>query len=118
MRGVPRETSRTAVADDDMLPHKVAQNYALWRGEVFERAWAAICEHSMGWSRDDTTVRLVREGICLYEDSPDNVREALWQQVGVGEAIRNRVDRLRMMGNGVVPLAAAVAYRTLRDRLT
>ena len=29
----------------------------------------------------------------------------------------NRIDELRLLGNGVVPLVAAVAWRTLKDRL-
>ena len=36
---------------------------------------------------------------------------------GVANGVAPRVDRLRMCGNGVVPLAAALAYRTLKDRL-
>lgn len=36
---------------------------------------------------------------------------------GVAHAMAHRVDRLRLTGNGVHPLAAALAFRTLRDAL-
>jgi hypothetical protein len=34
------------------------------------------------------------------------------------EAVDNRVDRLRLLGNGVVPQQAALAWTTLSNRLT
>ena len=36
---------------------------------------------------------------------------------GVAGALEHRTQRLRLLGNGVVPLAAAVAFRTLADTL-
>lgn len=43
-----------------------------------------------------------------------------WAEPAVGrmaDGVANRVDRLKAIGNGQVPLVAAIAFETLRRRL-
>lgn len=44
------------------------------------------------------------------------VLEGEWASIG-GKAVATRIDELRLLGNGVVPMAAAYAIRTLGHRL-
>jgi len=59
-------------------------------------------------------VRVVREGVLLYEGPAENLLAILRKQDGLGSQIA-RADRLRCYGNGVVPLQAAVAFSVLLD---
>ena len=92
--------------------------FALWQARVLERAWETICGEAMGWETHGTNMRLVREGVCLYEAETADVRQGLWEQISMGEATAERVSRLRMLGNGVVPLQAAYAFVSLWAALT
>lgn len=92
---------------------EVAQKFDLWRSEVLDRSWGKIRSEKMGWSFSSSRVRLVRDGVCLFKGAPDDVFALLRQQIGLGQAMRNRTDRLRLIGNGVVPLCAAYAYCAL-----
>ena len=117
---VPRQAPCEAAADEavcrmrhDVQAAEVAELYAVWRSEVSERAWGIISRSEMGWSLQGETVRLVRDGVCLFEGTADDVFEVVREQARMGQPLVNRVDRLRACGNGVVPLAAAVAWLSL-----
>ena len=70
----------------------------------------------------EPSIRRVAHGVAPWLDStgwPFIGREGGIPDDGswAAFAIRHRIDRLRMLGNGVVPLQAAYAIRTLASRL-
>lgn len=88
----------------------------MWLEEVSQRAWALINNQKMGWQPTGETVRLVRDGVQVYEASYSDMLPILREQVSLGKA-ENRIDRLRSTGNGVVPLSGAIAWRSLEARI-
>ena len=71
----------------------------------------------------EASARVTRRGLSLFPPGPEDLeswRELLADHPALEPAIRRapngsapRVDRLRTLGNGVVPLVAALALRTL-----
>ncbi len=95
---------------------KVQEKYALWRSVVLEEVFKKLCKEEMEEPQQDKNVRLVREGICTYEGTPEGLREILREQISLDEKKRNRIDRLRGTGNGVVPAVAGKAFVCLMAR--
>lgn len=64
----------------------------------------------MGWSRVGPDLQLVRDGLLIFSGKADDVFAVLREQIGMGRSQMSRVDRLRLLGNGVDPVAAAYAW--------
>ena len=58
-----------------------------------------------------------RPGEQQYEWEEPRVTEAQSELGGAVDGLTHRVDRLRLLGNGVVPQTAEIAWRTLWQRL-
>jgi DNA (cytosine-5)-methyltransferase 1 len=70
---------------------------------------------SQGWQGENGHTWPSRPGQKQHEwEEPRTVKSELG---GAVDGTRNRVDRLRLLGNGVVPQTAALAWITLNERL-
>ncbi len=78
------------------------------------------CDTSEGWQeshgqlRSDSKVWPARPNECQYEWEEPRTKPRLG---GTTDGSSSRVDRLRLLGNGVVPLTAARAFKVLIGRL-
>lgn len=86
--------------------------------------WPVIMADSDGWGRSvKRERRLCPDENAQPGDDPDgrnlqkDGRETQPAVRGVADGLASRVDRLRACGNGVVPVVAAAAFRTLANRL-
>lgn len=83
-------------------------------------------EHSEGGGRPQALGRH-EEGLRPFPPGPSDTDA--WREIieadptlepaicGMADGMAGRVDRLRLCGNGVVPIVAAIAFRTLAKRL-
>ena len=80
------------------------------------------CESEMGGSHKESDLFVLRDEIYLQESKGENVQSRMCEQISVDEAtiiprvasnVNARVDRLKALGNGQVPLCAATAFKLL-----
>ena len=87
---------------------------------VPRRTWAAGGNEAMGRALQEEDVRHLLAGVHLQAPQGQDLWTRRMCELSEEErhaaAMAERVDRLRMLGNGVVPLAAAHAFRTLLGR--
>jgi len=96
------------------------------------RAWKKERSQEMGWSKDDKNLCLLWQGICFQESQGDNMLSVMWEQARMGETwwskepiglprvatgVKDRVARLKAIGNGQVALCAATAWKLLTEIL-
>ena len=77
-------------------------------------------ERDMGQQEEAQNVCNLRNAIHNGSFKGQDLFEAMLDRVGPSErpeAMGSRVDRLRLLGNGVVPATAARAWEVLRGRL-
>jgi hypothetical protein len=99
--------------------------HALWFSGLRFQLWEIFGSKEMGWQAADQTLRLLWQRVSIQEAQRDDLWEIVRQQARLRTTAReliagvdNRVDRLRLGGNGVVVLQAAVAFTVLFYRLT
>jgi len=80
-------------------------------------------QREMEGSYEGTDLPLLCNDIYLFESQTENVQSGMWEQISVDETkivprtdknIVARVDRLKAIGNGQVPLCAATAWELLK----
>ena len=80
------------------------------------------CERKMERSQQGSNLSLLREDVYIQEVKRKNLQSGMREQTGldkaeiiprVSQSIVARVDRLKAIGNGQVPLCAATAWRLL-----
>ena len=80
------------------------------------------CERKMERSQQGSNLSLLREDVYIQEVERKNLQSGMREQTGldkteiiprVSQSIVARVDRLKAIGNGQVPLCAATAWRIL-----
>jgi DNA (cytosine-5)-methyltransferase 1 len=79
-------------------------------------------QREMEGSHEGSDLPLLCNDIYLSESQAENVQSGMWEQIGMDETkivprtdknIVARVDRLKAIGNGQVPLCAATAWQLL-----
>lgn len=70
------------------------------------------------WSSDGAAVRLLRDGVCVYEASGDDLFTFVREQARMAASDLPRTARLRIVGNGVVPDTAELALIDLVGELS
>ena len=84
----------------------------------------ASCERKMERSQQKSDLSLLREDVYIQQTKGKNLQSGMWEQTGLDKAeviprvsqlIVARVDRLKAIGNGQVPLCAATAWRILNE---
>ena len=82
------------------------------------------CERKMERSQQGSNLSLLREDVYIQEVERKNLQSGMREQTGldkteiiprVSQSIVARVDRLKAIGNGQVPLCAATAWRILTE---
>ena len=80
-------------------------------------------QREMEGSYEGTNLPLLCNNIYVSESKAENVQSGMWEQIGMDETkivprtdknIVARVDRLKSIGNGQVPLCAATAWELLK----
>ena len=76
------------------------------------------CNGEVGGTQQGSSVLELRSGVHLSESEAKALQSDLWQQDGMeitrtAKGVMNRVDRLKAIGNGQVPLCAAMAWTIL-----
>jgi len=81
-------------------------------------------EPALEGSHEGQNLPVLREDLHLHPGQGEDMQQGVWQQTGVDEApyaprvangVAARVDRLKAIGNGQVPLCAATAWRLLTE---
>jgi hypothetical protein len=81
------------------------------------------CQREMERSYERSNLPLLCNNIYLSESQAENMQSGMWEQISVDETkivprtdknIVARVDRLKAIGNGQVPLCAATAWELLK----
>ena len=89
-----------------------------------EMSWDASCERKMERSQQGSDLSLLRKDFYIQEAERKDLRQRLREQTCLDEAqivprvsksVAARVDRLKAIGNGQVPLCAATAWRILNE---
>jgi len=81
-------------------------------------------EPALEGSHEGQDLPVLREDLHLHPGQGEDMQQGVWQQTGVDEApyaprvangVAARVDRLKAIGNGQVPLCAATAWQLLTE---
>jgi hypothetical protein len=89
-----------------------------------EMSWDASCERKMERSQQGSDLSLLRKDFYIQEAERKGLRQRLREQTCLDEAqivprvsksVAARMDRLKAIGNGQVPLCAATAWRILSE---
>ena len=91
---------------------KVETLYNMWQERMFYRAWENLSEKKMGWAGFVSELRLLQKGLSKDAPTADDLRTVMWEQISLGKKTM-RTDRLRAAGNGVCPMAGAIAWLSL-----
>ena len=84
------------------------------------------CKAEVGISQQGEGLSALRERIPIQASKAEVLQSQLRESLGLGEAetiprtahgVKNRVDRLKAIGNGQVPQCAATAFRILSEGL-
>ena len=87
-----------------------------------EMSWDASCKRKMERSQQGSDLSLLRKDLYIQETERKDLQQRMREQTCLDEAqivprvsksIAARVDRLKAIGNGQVPLCAATAWRIL-----
>jgi DNA (cytosine-5)-methyltransferase 1 len=87
-----------------------------------EMSWDASCERKMERSQQGSDLSLLRKDFYIQEAKRKDLQQRMREQTCLDEAqivprvsksVAARVDRLKAIGNGQVPLCAATAWRVL-----
>jgi hypothetical protein len=87
-----------------------------------EMSWDASCERKMERSQQGSDLSLLRKDFYIQKTERKNLQQRMREQTCLDEAqivprvsksVAARVDRLKAIGNGQVPLCAATAWRVL-----
>ena len=115
----PSQTSSGQQSDEQQL-----QQYS---NSLSEMSWDDTRKREVERPHEGQNMSLLRENIHIQASEGKNVQQTVREQVGMDEAqiiprtsenIIARIDRLKAIGNGQVPLCAASAWRILNELAT
>ena len=87
----------------------------------------STCNGAMERSQKNENMRPLREDVRVQESKGEVLQSELCKSLGLGaeevvprvsSGIRNRIDRLKAVGNGQVPAVAALAWEILTEGIT
>ena len=110
----PTHQAEEGVCDLRGAIHASAQHKPDMLEGVLQRAWASTCGEALERTLSCQGLRLVRERVRARAGAGENVLAVLREQARMVQALRT--DRLRALGNGVVPACAARALLDLSRR--
>ena len=115
----PSQTSSGQQSDEQQL-----QQYS---NSLSEMSWDDTRKREVERPHEGQNMSLLRENIHIQASEGKNVQQTVREQIGMDEAqiiprtsenIIARIDRLKAIGNGQVPLCAASAWRILNELAT
>jgi len=95
-------------------------------GTLCQMSRKPACKAEVGTSQQEEGLSTLRERIPIQASKAEVLQSQLRESLGLGEAetiprtahgVKNRVDRLKAIGNGQVPQCAATAFRILSEGL-
>jgi hypothetical protein len=113
-------------ADPSQTPHgqqPSEQSKQQHSNSLPEMSWNASRERPMERSQQGSDLSLLRSDVHLQEAKRKDLQSGVWEQTcldetqiipRVNQSVIARVDRLKAIGNGQVPLCAATAWRILK----
>jgi hypothetical protein len=113
-------------ADPSQAPHgqqPTEQPKQQHSNSLSEMSWNASRERPLERSQQGSDLSLLRTDVCLQEAKRKDLQSGVWEQTcldetqivpRVGGTGIARVDRLKAIGNGQVPLCAATAWKVLK----
>jgi hypothetical protein len=89
-------------------------------GKLNSRWVETLMNLPIGWTMPSCTHPIASPATVvmeLYAGSAENTTESAHALGQIATMTDSRVDELRLLGNGVVPATAALAFRTLLDQM-